>query len=100
MKTKESLKIQVESFSELKKGWNGDNEEEVTVQSIMTAHKVIDGLPDNVDIQSVDVFPMRDGGVQIDVGEYKEIEVFDYTVTEIQYDNNFNIINRYVYELN
>lgn len=100
MKTKDSLKIVIESFSELEKNWGSYNEDEITIASIMTAHKVIDGLPDIVDIQTVDVFPMRDGGVQIEIGEFKEIEIFNYTVTEIQFDSNLNVINKYVYELN
>ena len=100
MKTKDSLKIVIESFSELEKNWGSYNEDEITIQSIMTAHKVIDALPEIVDIQTVDVFPMRDGGVQIEIGEFKEIEIFNYNVTEIQFDSNLNVINKYVYEFN
>jgi hypothetical protein len=100
MKTKDSLKIIIESFSELEKNWGSYNEDEINIKSIMTAHKVIDRLPDIVDIQTVNVFPMRDGGVQIEIGEFKEIEILDYTVTEIQFDSNLNVINKYVYELN
>jgi len=100
MKTKDSLKIVIESFSELEKNWGSYNEDEITIESIMTAHKVLDALPDVVDIQTVDVFPMRDGGVQIEIGEFKEIEIFNYNVTEIQFDSNLNVINKYVYELN
>ena len=100
MKTKDSLKIIIESFSELEKNWGGYNEDEITIKSIMTAHKVIDTLPDIVDMQTIDIFPMRDGGIQIEIGEFKEIEILNYTVTEIQFDNNYNIINKYVYECN
>ena len=100
MKTKDSLKIVIESFSELEKNWGSYNEDEITIESIMTAHKVLDALPDVVDIQTVDVFPMRDGGVQIEIGEFKEIEIFNYNVTEIQFDSNLNVISKYVYELN
>jgi len=100
MKTKDSLKIVIESFSELEKNWGSYNEDEITIESIMTAHKVLDALPDVVDIQTVDVFPMRDGGVQIEIGEFKEIEIFNYNVTEIQFDSNLNVINKYVYEFN
>jgi len=100
MKTKDSLKIIIESFSELEKNWGGYNEDEITIKSIMTAHKVIDTLPDIVDMQTIDIFPMRDGGIQIEIGEFKEIEILNYTVTEIQFDNNQNIINKYVYEFN
>ena len=100
MKTKDSLKIIIESFSELEKNWGGYNEDEITIKSIMTAHKVIDTLPDIVDMQTIDIFPMRDGGIQIEIGEFKEIEILNYTVTEIQFDNNQNIINKYVYAFN
>ena len=63
MKTKDNLKIKIESFSELEKNWDSYNADEITKQSIITAHKVIDTLPDIIDIQIVDVFPMRNGGV-------------------------------------
>jgi len=99
MKTKDTLKIAIESFSELEKNWGSYNEYEITIKSITTAHKVIDTLPDIV-IQNVDVFPMRDGGVQIEIGNFKEIEIFNNTVTEIQFDINLNVINIYIYELN
>ena len=99
MKTKDNLKVKISGFSELKKDWDSYDADEITIQVIMTAHKVIDSLPPIVDIQSVDVFPMRDGGVQIEIGDLKEIEVLNYTVTEIQFDSNANIINKYVYEL-
>ena len=99
MKNKDALKIKIESFSKLEKNWGSYNEDEITIESIITASKVLDMLPDIVEIQKVHVFPMRDGGVQIQIGEYKEIEIFNYTVTEIEFDINFNVINKYVYEL-
>jgi hypothetical protein len=99
MKNKGALKIKIESFSKLEKNWGSYNEDEITIESIITANKVLDKLSDIVEIQKVHVFPMRDGGVQIQIGEYKEIEIFNYTVTEIEFDINFNVINKYVYEL-
>jgi hypothetical protein len=100
MKNKETLKIKIDSFSELEKNWGSYNENQITIESIITANKVLDMLPDIIDIQKVHVFPMRDGGVQIQIGEYKEIEIFNYTVTEMEFDINFNVINKFVYELN
>ena len=64
----------------------------------MTAHKVLDSLPEFVDFEAVNVFPMRDGGVQIEIGEFKEIEIFNNRVIESQFDSNFNIINKFIYE--
>jgi hypothetical protein len=100
MKNRDTLKIKIDSFSELEKNWGSYNEEQITIESIITANKVLDMLPDIIDIQKVYVFPMRDGGVQFQIGEYKEIEIFNYTVTEIEFDINLNIINKYVYKLN
>jgi hypothetical protein len=103
MKNRDTLKHKIESFSKLEKNWGSYNEEQITGESIITANKVLDALPDIIDIQKVHVFPMRDGGVQIQIGEYKEIEIFNYTVTEIEFDINLNIehliVNKYVYEL-
>ena len=99
MKNRDTLKLRIESFSELEKNWGSYNEEQITSESIITANKVLDALPDIIDIQKVHVFPMRGGGVQIQIGEYKEIEIFNYTVTEIEFDINLNVINKYVYEL-
>jgi hypothetical protein len=99
MKTKDDLKIQVESFSELKENWGSYNEDTIIVQSIMTAHKIIDCLPSFLDLDTVDVFPMRDGGIQIDIGEFKEIEIFNYNVVELNFDSSGNIKNKYCYTL-
>jgi hypothetical protein len=95
----EDLKIQVESFSELQENWDSYGADEVSVPSIMTAHRVLDTLPKFINVNTISVFPMRDGGVQIDIGEQKEIEVNGYDVKEINYDSNFNIINTYHYNL-
>lgn len=94
---KEALKIKVESFSGLRKNWGGYNEDEVAITSIITAHKVIDSLPNTA--CDVNVFPMRDGGIQIEVGDFHEIEIIGRSVTQINYNRNHNIINKYIYEL-
>jgi len=99
MKSKDTLKVLIESFSELKKNWGSYNEDEITIQSIMTAHKLIDTIPHDVDIQTVYAFPMRNGGIQIEIGDFKDIEVLNYTITEIHFDGNLNIISKNVSEL-
>ena len=86
----EELKIKIESFSELKKNWGSYNEDEITMQSIMTAIKYIDTIP-NVLNQVIDVYPMRDGGVQIDIGLLIEVEIMDNNIREIFYDHFYNI---------
>lgn len=86
----EQLKIKIESFSELKKNWGSYNEDEITMQSIMTAIKYIDTIP-NVFNPIINVHPMRDGGVQINIGEFVEVEIMDNNIKEIFYDKNLNI---------
>ena len=98
MKTRKNLKEAIRSFSKLKIGWGGDNENEITFPSIQTACKIIDSLSPDVEAEDINVFPMRDGGVQIDVGEFKEIEVFNHTVTQMHFDKDGNIVNEFVYE--
>lgn len=96
MKTKEELLIKCESFSELGKNWGSYNEDEITVQSIYTASKLLTKLAETEGIETLDVFPMRDGGVQIEVGEFKELEIYDYTITEILFDKELNVISKTV----
>lgn len=99
LKTADELRIKIESFSGLKKNWDSYDADEISVKSIMTAHKVLDGILAVIDASIIDVFPMRDGGIQIDVGDFKEIEVLDYGVKEIQFDSNGNIISKYFYTI-
>ena len=56
----------------------------------MTAIKYIDTIP-NVLNQVIDVYPMRDGGVQIDIGLLIEVEIMDNNIREIFYDHFYNI---------
>jgi len=91
--------MNITAFSELKENWGSYNEKEITPQSIITAHKVLDTLVNSVDLQTVEVFPMRNGGVQIDIGEFKEIEILNYSVTEIKFDADYNIINKNIYDV-
>lgn len=88
---KDQLKIKIESFSEFLPNWGGDSEEEITVKSIETAHKFLDFIPDET-ISFIQIFPMRDGGIQFDIGEYREVEIFDRQVKDILYGNNYTII--------
>ncbi|GAC1661333.1 MAG: hypothetical protein NVS9B7_29310 [Flavisolibacter sp.] len=99
MKTKEILKIEIESFSGLGKNWDSYNADEISICSIMNAHKVIDSIPEFLDLNMVNVYPMRNGGVQIDIGEFKEIEINGSLVAETTFDLMFNISNRFIYEI-
>ena len=37
---------------------------------------------------------MRDGGVQIEISDWLEIEIYDYTITEIKFDENGTPIDK------
>lgn len=42
---------------------------------------------------------MRNGGIQIDIGEFKEIEIFNNNVKEIQFDSEGNILSQKEYQI-
>lgn len=89
----EGLKIRIESFSELEKNWDGYDANEITIQSIAVANSVLDSISKTTDINIISVFPMRDGGIQFEIGDYKEIEIFNYEVTEIEFNSEYDVIN-------
>lgn len=89
----EELKIRIESFSELEKNWDGYDADEITIQSIAVANSVLDSISKTTDINIISVFPMRDGGIQFEIGDYKEIEIFNYEVTEIEFNSEYDVIN-------
>jgi len=95
MKTKELLKFKIASLAELTQNWDSYNAEEITQLSILNASEYLDTL--EVDWNIVNVFPMRDGGVQIEIGDFKEIEIFNNSIKEITLDTNYNIIKTYIY---
>ena len=86
----EDLKTRIESFSELKKNWDSYEADEITSSSIITAHSVLDFLSKTTDINSIAVFPMRDGGIQFEIGEYKEIEILNCEINEIDYNSDYS----------
>ena len=90
----EELKIRIESFSELEKNWDGYNADEITISSIITAHGLLDSICTNYDLNSISVFPMRNGGIQLEIGDYKEIEILNDEITEIEFDSFFNVIRQ------
>lgn len=88
------LRIKIESFLKLKKNWDGYGAEEITPISIAVACSVLDKLSTTTDINLVSVFPLVNGGIQLEVGDLKEIEIFNYEVTEIEFDSKYNIIKQ------
>jgi hypothetical protein len=89
----DELKIRIESFSELEKNWDGYDADEITIQSIAVANSVLDSISKTNDINNIAVFPMRDGGIQFEIGDFKEIEIFNYEIKEIEFDSEYNITN-------
>lgn len=86
----EKLKTIIKSFSKLEKNWDSYDANEITPQSIMTAYDVLDSIND---VNDVKVFPMRNGGIQFEIGHYREIEILDFDINEIGFDSEFNKIS-------
>ncbi len=97
---KKELNKTILSFLDLEKNWDTYDAEKTTIQSIESAIILLESLSNIIFITQVNVFPMRDGGIQFDIGEFKEIEIFNFHITEIFYDLNYKIINKISYELN
>ena len=36
---------------------------------------------------------MRNGGIQFEIGDYKEIEIFNNDITELFFDSEYNIVS-------
>ena len=95
METKEQLKEKISSFSELEYGWDSYNAEKITKKSIFTAIKLIETLFSDAGQETIiSVFPMRNGGIQFEIGEYREIEILEHDIDEIEYDSEYNVIRK------
>jgi hypothetical protein len=91
----DELKMRIDSFSELKKNWNEYDSEEITSQSIEFANSILDTISKTNDVNDIKVFPMCNGGIQIEIGDFREIEIFNNEITDIEYDSEYNIINEF-----
>jgi hypothetical protein len=89
----EELKLRIESFSELRKNWDPYDADEITPQSIITSCNVLDLISKTYDINEIYVYPMRNGGIQFEIGDYIEIQILNSDVTEFKFDSDFNIIS-------
>lgn len=90
----EKLKNKIYSFCELVDNWDSYNSKKTTMQSINTAISYLSTLPQTFDLNSVEVFPMRNGGIQFDIGERKEIEIYNDDIYDIDYDEDYNMISK------
>lgn len=87
--TLEELEIRIKSFSDLKDNWDGYGADKITEQSIVVAISLLDSLSND----KILVYPMRNGGIQFEIGDYKEIEIFNNDITELFFDSEYNIVS-------
>ena len=85
----EELEIRIKSFSDLKDNWDGYGADKITEQSIVVAISLLDSLSND----KILVYPMRNGGIQFEIGDYKEIEIFNNDITELFFDSEYNIVS-------
>lgn len=89
--TLEELEIRIKSFSDLKDNWDGYGADKITEQSILVAISLLDSLSKTND--KILVYPMRNGGIQFEIGDYKEIEILNNDITELFFDSELNIVS-------
>lgn len=87
--TLEELEIRIKSFSDLKDNWDVYGADKITEQSIVVAISLLDSLSND----KILVYPMRNGGIQFEIGDYKEIEIFNNDITELFFDSEYNIVS-------
>jgi hypothetical protein len=85
----EELEIRIKSFSDLKDNWDGYGADKITEQSILVAISLLDSLSND----KILVYPMRNGGIQFEIGDYKEIEILNNDITEVIFDSELNIVS-------
>ena len=93
----EDIKIRIESFSTLENNWDSYGAAKITPQSIITAINISDSIFKTNDKNPINVFPMRNGGIQFEIGNCKEIEIFNCEIKEMLFDDDYNIIKEINY---
>lgn len=97
-----SLLERLEGFRESckKKNWNGEGTLPVNPDSIDAA-KIYIGKMMAIDFtkNEVLVFPKLDGGVQIEIGDYVEVEFHGYTAVIYYFDNAFVVEHESVFHI-
>lgn len=56
------IKTKIDSFYLLEKGWDSYDSDKITINSIITAHDVLEKIILN-NVEDINVFPMRNGEV-------------------------------------
>lgn len=88
------LKLTICNYSNLEKNWDSYNAKEITQTSIVTASNILESLLGKTNMFTIVVNPMRDGGVQIEIDNTTEIEILNYTITTITYNNRADIVSK------
>ena len=91
---KELIDRKIDSFSLLEKGWDSYDSDKISINSIITAHDVLEKIVLEHNIVNIEVFPMRNGGIQFEIGDNLEIEIDGNNAMSIVYDENFNVTSK------
>lgn len=95
------LHINIDSFSNLKENWDGDGAYVITKKSIQSAHIILDTFLKDKE-EGIGVFPMRNGGIQFEncAGDLIDYDIIDYDVTEIHYNEEYDIVKEVKIDIN
>ena len=85
------LKDTINNFSKLEQNWDSYQANSITYKSIKTALIVLNKLSEE---NGIYVFPMRTGGIQFELGDFKEIEILDENVIIFEYNSDYDIIKK------
>lgn len=89
----------IDSFAALKPNWDTYNADAITPKSIVIAKELVTDLyKKNIPIEGV--FPMRNGGVQIEFSKQTmeiELEILDEMMQYLVYENSILLENKSLY---
>lgn len=84
------------SFRELEYNWDSYGGEKIDGLSVNIASLYLRNMLD-LTIKNARVFPMRDGGVQFEIGDNLEVEINGLQITETLFDDDCNVLTEYKY---
>jgi hypothetical protein len=91
----------VDGFTALQQNWDTYNADKISAQSIVVSKELLADLyKKNIPIEGV--FPMRNGGVQIEFSKEKqeiELEILDDVINFLVYENSILLENESFYNL-
>lgn len=90
------MRKQIDSYSKLEDGWDGYGSDRISKTSITVAKYILETIYANWDStdKRISIFPMPNGGIQLDIGDLIELEIYDFNVKELVWNEEYSLIKK------